>query len=601
VSWFRANKTLVIVWLVSVGGYTVMSLLMPYGPRLTAFGDISQCAVLLFTNAGLLLNATSADWRRNSFWLLLATGCGLWFAGNVIWTYIEVIQHTPVPNPFIGDVIIFLHTVPLIAALALRPHLDKPDRNLSVGNVDLFLLVAFWVYLYLFVVIPWQYIAPDALLYSNRWDNLYSLENFVFIFGLIYLSFSVKGAWRTVYLNLLGAACCYQLSSMIINNAIHRGVYQTGSLYDVGLIAAFVWYGTAGILARRACPKASVAISEPSPDQLPSENPWPARLVIGATLSLPFLALWSQVAGEAPPVVQRFRLLVTLGAILVFTSLVFLRQALVDKDRMRLLHSSQESFANLKRIQSQFVQSEKLASLGQLAAGAAHEINNPLAAILGYSDVLLEEPTASDNSRRLAEKIRDQARRTKELVSKLISFAQPLPAERTLIDVNNIISSALELRRLDLLGKNIRIDLDARSNLPGVSGDANQLLQVFFNIISNAVDALEEVGGGTLTVKTWRDVKNVVVDFSDTGPGVKDPHLVFDPFYTTKPAGKGTGLGLSICYGVIKEHGGQISCVNRPGGGATFRVELPAVLAMFPTRDSVKPHAAFSNRLSSPR
>ncbi len=598
-SWFRANKKLVIFWLVSVGGYALMSSLMPYGPRLTAFGDISQCAVLLFTNAGLLLNAASPDWRRSSFWLLLATGCGLWLVGNLIWTYIEVVQHTPVPNPFIGDVIIFLHTVPLIAALALRPHLVQPDRNLRVGNVDLILLVAFWMYMYLFVVIPWQYIAPNAVLYSNRWDNLYSLENFVFIVGLAYLSFSVKGGWRTVYLNLLGAACCYQISSMIINDAIHRNVYQTGSLYDVGLIAAFVWYGTAGIIARSVCPKANVA-AEPSPDELPNENPWPARLVIGTTLSLPLLAVWSQL-GNAPEVVQRFRLLVTLGAIVVFTSLVFLRQALVDRDRERLLQFSQESFTNLKRIQNQFVQSEKLASLGQLAAGAAHEINNPLAAILGYSDVLIEEPTASENSRRLGEKIRDQARRTKELVAKLISFAQPLPAERTLLDVNTILSSALELRRLDLLGKNIRIDLDARSNLPGVSGDANQLLQVFFNIISNAVDALEETAGGTLTVRTWRDVTNVVVDFSDTGQGVKEPHLVFDPFYTTKPAGKGTGLGLSICYGIVKEHGGRITCFNRPGGGATFRVELPAVLAMFPSRDTAKPHASFSNRLSSPR
>ncbi len=283
-SWFRANKKLVIFWLVSVGGYALMSSLMPYGPRLTAFGDISQCAVLLFTNAGLLLNAASPDWRRSSFWLLLATGCGLWLVGNLIWTYIEVVQHTPVPNPFIGDMIIFLHTVPLIAALALRPHLVQPDRNLRVGNVDLILLVAFWMYMYLFVVIPWQYVAPNAVLYSNRWDNLYSLENFVFIVGLAYLSFSVKGGWRTVYLNLLGAACCYQISSMIINDAIHRNVYQTGSLYDVGLIAAFVWYGTAGIIARNVCPKANVA-AEPSPDELPNDNPWPARLVIGTTLS----------------------------------------------------------------------------------------------------------------------------------------------------------------------------------------------------------------------------------------------------------------------------------------------------------------------------
>lgn len=603
IAWLKANKVIVCAWLLFVGGYAVMSLSMPYGQRLTAFGDVAQCIVLLFTNAGLLVNAGSADWRRNSFWLLLATGCGLWLMGNLAWTYFEVILHQEVPTPFIGDVIVFLHTVPLIAALALRAHLPRPDRNLRVGNVDLLLLLCFWMYLYIFVVIPWQYVAPSANLYTSSYDKLYSIENFVFIGGLLYFSITVTGAWRKVYLNLLGAATCYQFSSMLINNALSHGseAYKTGSLYDVGLVAAFVWYGTTGILARRLCPRAKTAAAEPAPDELPSENAWPARLAVAATLSLPALALWSQLGSDAPPIVRQFRLLATLAAIVVFTSLAFLRQSLVDKDRMRLLISSQESFHNLKRIQAQFVQSEKLHSLGQLAAGAAHEINNPLTAILGYSDVLIEDAGATENSRRLGEKIRDQARRTKALVTKLISFAQPLPAERTLLDVNNILSSALELRRLDLMGKNIRIDLDAKTNLPAVNGDANQLLQVFFNIISNAVDALEEVGGGALTVHTSRETTNVVIEFSDSGPGIKEPHLVFDPFYTTKPAGKGTGLGLSICYGVVKEHGGQISCSNRPGGGATFRVELPAVLAMFPNRDSSRPHSAFSHRLSSPR
>jgi signal transduction histidine kinase len=109
-------------------------------------------------------------------------------------------------------------------------------------------------------------------------------------------------------------------------------------------------------------------------------------------------------------------------------------------------------------------------------------------------------------------------------------------------------------------------------------------LQVFFNIINNAVDAMEEVNGGTLTVRTLCERGNVVILFSDTGPGISEPRLVFDPFYTTKPVGKGTGLGLSICYGLIHDHSGQISCYNRPEGGATFRIEIPAVPAMFSSR-----------------
>ena len=120
------------------------------------------------------------------------------------------------------------------------------------------------------------------------------------------------------------------------------------------------------------------------------------------------------------------------------------------------------------------------------------------------------------------------------------------------------------------------IEQNLESVLPGVRGGSNQLMQVFFNIINNALDAMAEQGGGVLTIKTQRDRANVVVLFSDSGPGIREPHRVFDPFYTTKPVGKGTGLGLSICYGIVQEHGGNIRCYNGQTGGAVFRVELPA-------------------------
>jgi two-component system NtrC family sensor kinase len=150
--------------------------------------------------------------------------------------------------------------------------------------------------------------------------------------------------------------------------------------------------------------------------------------------------------------------------------------------------------------------------------------------------------------------------------------------------VNTIITSAAQLRRLDLRGKNIRVELQNGTVLPAVRGDSNQLLQVFLNIINNAVDAMLEIEGGTLTVRTLVENRTVVILFSDTGPGIRDTRLVFDPFYTTKPVGKGTGLGLSICYGFIQDHGGRITCYNRPEGGATFRIELPAVTEILPAR-----------------
>ena len=254
-----------------------------------------------------------------------------------------------------------------------------------------------------------------------------------------------------------------------------------------------------------------------------------------------------------------------------------------DDHLVRLLRASQDSLDNLKRLQMQFVQSEKLASIGQLVGGAAHEINNPLTAILGYSELLADDHSIGEKTRSLAEKIREQARRTTALVNNLLSFARQVPSElRSSLDVNTIINTSAQFRRFDLRGKNIRIEVQTGIGIPEVRADMNQLLQVFSNIINNAVYAMQEAGGGTLTVRTLFEKGNVVILFSDTGPGMRDPHLVFDPFYTTKPVGKGTGLGLSICYGLIQDQGGTISCYNRPEGGATFRIELPAVPAAFP-------------------
>jgi len=237
------------------------------------------------------------------------------------------------------------------------------------------------------------------------------------------------------------------------------------------------------------------------------------------------------------------------------------------------------------------VQSEKLVSLGQLAAGAAHEINNPLAAILGFSICLPTTrrcrkrpapPPPKSVTRRAAPKPRWQSPELRQAGS----------PERTLLDINTVVNNAVQLRALDLRSATTRVELQLESVLPGVRGDGNQLMQVFFNIISNALDAMEAAKGGVLTIKTIRDRSNVVVLFSDSGPGIKEPHRVFDPFYTTKPVGKGTGLGLSICFGIIQEHAGKILCYNRQEGGAVFRVELPAVLAAFPAKELQAPSAS---------
>jgi len=580
----RSTWVIIAAWVVFVGGFAAVSLAMPPGDARTAFADIVLCIVPLFANACLLWNASSAYRRQNNFWMLLAFGCTLWLAGRLIATYRGLVLHTASDTLSVVDIIFFLHTVPLMAALALLPHARKMRETLRYGYLDLLLLAAWWTFLYLFMAVAWSQDPAHTGLDRMRDLQIYGLANLVFLAGTGILTIRAKQGWRKVYANLFGATATYVLGIVVVVILATRGKVDLGGLVTLPIIAAFVWLGTAGIVAHRIAPA-----PETDGDSPRRESQWPAQLAILCILSMPVMAVWSAFFSHAPAPVRNFRLMLTLITIIVGASLVFLRQQLVDRERLSLMKGLQDSLEHLKRLQMQFVQAEKLASLGQLAAGAAHEINNPLTAILGYAELIQTDTTASERSRTLGEKIREQARRTKVLVTNLLSFARQVPTEKQLLDLKSVLTSAIELRQLDLRDKKIRIDVDNPAVLPAVRGDPNQLLQVFYNLINNAVDAMETVGGGVLTVRMRTERGSVVLDFSDSGPGLRDPERVFDPFYTTKPVGKGTGLGLSICYGIVQEHGGQIFGFNRAEGGCTFRVILPAVLALFPQLAATTP------------
>jgi len=597
----RSILTFVSMWLLTLAAYAAMSLVFPAGSEsLSTFGNLVQCVVPLVANAFLLLNAGTPHWRRNIFWMLLALSCTMWMLGQFEWTYYEVYAHQPVPTMYGGDIVFFLRGVPIMAALALQPHRTPGGLQLRLGYLDFVSLFAWWTFLYIFVVFPWMYAVPSEAQYNFNYDLVANIQNMVIVVGLAALWLRSKGAWRVTYAHLFGAATLYMLSSLIINVAISLKRYHTGTAYDLPLISSFLWFAFAGLVAYRN--RAALdAPGEPETADDGSEQAgartWASQLAMVAVLSMPFFAIYALRFSHDPREARDYRVMTTLIASIALMVIFFLRTSIADKDRIRLLSRSQQSVENLQRLQAQLVQTEKLVSLGQLAAGAAHEINNPLAAILGYSDLLADDMSLTERSRGIAAKIRDQARRTKTLVGNLLSFARQVPAERTLLDINTVVTNAMQLRALDLRSAKTRVELQLESVLPGVRGDGNQLMQVFFNIISNAVDAMEAHEGGVVTIKTMRDRGNVIILFSDTGPGIKEPHRVFDPFYTTKPVGKGTGLGLSICFGILQEHSGKILCYNGQLSGAVFRVELPAVLAALPVRE---PHLVGATPLPLP-
>jgi two-component system NtrC family sensor kinase len=232
-------------------------------------------------------------------------------------------------------------------------------------------------------------------------------------------------------------------------------------------------------------------------------------------------------------------------------------------------------------LQAKLAHSERMATLGRLVSGVAHEVNNPLAAILGFTDLLLENPGVPANAREDLQIILHETQRTKDIVQDLLSFARQRAVKRELVNVGAVLKQTTKLRSYDLQSHGVEVIEEYDENLPAVMGDAQQLQQVFLNILNNAYDAIEESGrAGRILLKTSATQDgSIEISLADNGTGIVDVERIFDPFYTTKPTGKGTGLGLSICYGIVRAHGGEIQCSNNADGlGSTFSISIPVAV-----------------------
>jgi len=230
-----------------------------------------------------------------------------------------------------------------------------------------------------------------------------------------------------------------------------------------------------------------------------------------------------------------------------------------------------------RKLEQQVVQSERLAAMGAMIGGVAHELNNPLTAIMGVSE-LLQDTETNEASRKQLSMLQQQARRAAEIVQNLTYFSRPPAPGKSRINLVEVVERTLNLHAYSLRKNNIAVDFLKEAGVPYALGDPHQLMQVFLNLIVNAEQAIREVRDkGTLRIRLGRGDNSVWVSFHDDGPGIAKENLasIFDPFYTTKRPGRGTGLGLSICKSVMKEHNGSVEAANSPEGGAVFTVTLP--------------------------
>lgn len=540
----------------------------------SVFGDITQAIIVLFGGLVMLANAIRRRGPERVFWILFAVGMGLWFTNLSIWAYYEVLARVTVPEITLGDTFLFLHLVPMVAALGVHPERRANPLGRQRAWLDFAVLLTFWLYVYALLVMPYEFVNPDLPNYNFNFDVIDKIGHWVLVLGLAITWLRTRGPWRQTYLLFTLATLAYALFSDFANLAVDQNTYYTGSPYDIVLIATMCFFSYAALVGRWKASDHDVPVQAELPKRAIE---WPAVVGMAAILSTPAIGLYLvNYSQNMKPEVRDFRIVITLIAMVLLVFLVFLKQSLLQKDLVDSLTTVSEAYIDLKQVKNELVRSEKLASMGRLLAGAAHEINNPLTAILGYSDLMGSDEGIDPLARTMADKIGQQARRTKMLVEDLLKFSQETPTQRSVNDVQVLVDNAVKIAGLESGNNAIKVEVSTSEKLPPVMVDSGQILNVFVHLIRNAADAMRESETRVLRISTRGGSSQIQVEFADSGSGVKDPELVFDPFYTTKSPGKGTGLGLSACYGIVQKHGGQITCQNRPQGGAIFTVTLPA-------------------------
>jgi signal transduction histidine kinase len=545
------------------------------GYALSAFSDLTETGCLLIAVVFMIRNAYANRGASRIFWSFSAAGIVFWIAGVAQWTAYEVFLKLPAPQTPLGDTILFLKLVPLVAALAAEPQSERSGHLRIFGFLDMSFLLIYIFYFYAIWVIPYRYVVHDEALYSFHFNVVDSVGHILFLVVLGAAALRAHGSWRTLYRLYWSAFALYTLSSTVANVAIDEGKYYSGGLYDVPLLVSVVALACFAILGGElSSPAVSTSSAGPALRSSRTLILLPARIAMLATLSTPLIGFALLSSTGFADRIGHFRALTTLLAMLFLTFLLSLKQDLLSSDLIRSLRNSSRAHTALASSNERLLQTERLASLGQVVARVANEVKKAMEITLKFSSSLLTNALASSPTHSMTEKIVVQAERTGSLVNNMLSFACESPLEIAPVDLRQLLSSAIGLTRA---ARNPRLHLELGSNeaVPEVPADSNRILQVFLQIIGNAIDATEELSSGSLLITLRVARQHVEVEFADNGAGLLEPERVFDPFYTTKAVGKGVGLGLSTCYGIVRQHNGDISCRNRAGGGAVFTVSLP--------------------------
>jgi hypothetical protein len=332
VAWFTAAGLLACA-------HIFVSLLLPDGYTLHIFSDAVQTLLLLACYLTTLPNQVGGRGSSSAFWTLLSFGFALWLLNQVLWTFYEAVLQTAPPAGFWGDVVLYMHAIPMIMALAVRPHLDR-DQNPTLLNVaNAGMVVVWWLYLYLYFVTPWRQITILPAWWDQNYNVVYGAANISLAFLSGVAVWKTSGKWRTLYAHLFGAAALYAVGSFMASSAIDRGEYYSGSLYDLPLILALAWYAGLGVVARdlRIVAARDLRIQQEASETAspkPSDT-WGTPMAVAAVLSVPIIEMVEMFVSNVPAAVITYRSLLSVSTTMVLFALFILRGRILRKPRLQ--------------------------------------------------------------------------------------------------------------------------------------------------------------------------------------------------------------------------------------------------------------------------
>lgn len=399
---------------------------------LAMFGDALPCALLLIAILAVRENFLVQRGALPFFWKLMAAGFAQLLLSQLYWFYYDSARRYSSPSPVVGNILFLLADVFFLFAFVLRPHSTSAGRNMGLRHLDFVLLTLWWLALFAYFALPWQAVIPDFSRYSPASYWLGFIQHVVIIVGLAIAWHRNVGLWRTFYACFMCAFAFLAGGTLFLNLAIDRAVYYAGGFFDSPFLFALVLLTAVASFGPSLQP-----CEDDTPDREIQQSLWTARIAMVAILSLPIIALLGTFEENVPPKVATFRLYVAFGALLLLCGFVFRKLTLLARELARLVDLSRASLENLQSVQAQATHAEKLAALGRLAAGAAHEISNPLTAILGYSELLIDVPSLSPPDRQSAQIIQKQVHRAQAAVNGLRDSLRnpgplhPIPADKS--------------------------------------------------------------------------------------------------------------------------------------------------------------------------